>query len=335
MKLNIKMACIVMMLALMLIAPAFASTTPVLSVMDYKVVPSATVTALSTTAPLMPGDSGTIVVKIINTLQTAGAGNQTTTSSSVTNTYYLNNQPGKVESSSTSTISSDASSGAANIKFVNLIADGPIKVQNQPYVDVGYLGPGDSVQFEFTIKADDGATDGKYFLMLKVKTDYDGAYINQAIPVVIDSTPIKMVLNDAPAVLGTGKNNIVIDVVNYRPNGVTSASVVPTGDQFVFKPRQEYTVGNIGSGEMYTVSFDTAIKNGTYNSSPSFVVRYKNGDNWHESAPLTVHLEPKTSAVVAQSGDSNGILYLFGAILVLVVLVGGIFLYMKSKRSKK
>jgi hypothetical protein len=88
---------------------------------------------------------------------------------------------------------------------------------------------GDSARCEFTIKVDDNAADGKYYLPVSVKTDDDGVFLNQLIPVVVDSSGVKMFLNDAPSALSGSKNSIILDVVNYMPGGVNSVSVVPAG----------------------------------------------------------------------------------------------------------
>jgi hypothetical protein len=329
----VKMLGILVVLTIMLMAPAaMASASPVLVVSAIKVVPGASATTTSP-GPLMPGDTGTVVVTIMNTLKAVGQGNSTTASSSY-NYWGSHQTPDTTQTISTQ--SSDAPSGTSLVRFVNLLENGPVKVISQPYVDVGSLGMGDSATFEFAIKADENAADGKYYLPLKIKTDRDDVYINQVVPVVIDGSGVHVVLNDAPASLSTARSSIVLDVVNYRPNGVTSVSVVPTGDEFSFKPKQEYTVGNIGSGEMYTVSFDVTSKTASYNGTPSFVVKYKNGDNWHQTQPVTVHVEPKT-ATAANTGaqDNTTLLYLFGGIVLLAVIVGAIFLFMRSQRAKK
>ncbi len=193
---------------------------------------------------------------------------------------------------------------------------------------------GDSARFEFTIKVDDNAADGKYYLRISVKTDDDAVFINQVVPVVIDSSGVRMFLNDAPSALSTARSSIILDVVNYMQGGVNSVSVVPTGDEFTFKPRQEYVVGNIGAGEMYTVNFDVSSKNSSYTGSPSFVVKYKNGDNWHQSAAMTLPLTAKSNAAAASTNDS-GLIWLLGGIVVLAVIIGGLFLFMRSQRAKK
>ncbi|CAJ36587.1 hypothetical protein [Methanocella arvoryzae] len=339
MRISVKLASICLMLVLLLTitTPAFAATTnPVLSVTGTTVAPVASVTPTTATAPLMPGDTGTVVVTLTNTLKSPGTGNTTVITESHQNVYPPTAGSGITTTRQTQTSSSDGSSGACELKFVNLLSEGPIHVQNAAYTDVGYLGLGDSAQFQFTIKVDDSAADGKYYLPLKVKTDNDECYVNQVVPVVIDSTQPRLVLNDAPSKLGTSRGNIIIDVVNYRSSGINSASVIPEGAEFTFKPRAEYTVGSIGAGEMYTVTFETSSKNATYTGNPSFVLKYKNGDNWHQTAPLVVGMEPKTDAAAAgNGGGDNTLLILGGVILVVLVLIGGVYLFMRSQRSKK
>ncbi len=333
MRLMTKTLSILAVLTILLMTPALAATTkPVLVMTDYKVAPGSSV---ATTGPLMPGDTGTVVVTIANSLKSSGTGTSTTQSD--TSNYGAGISNGIAtpnHQSTTTTQSSDAPAGSIAVKFVGLQENGPVKIISQPYTNPGSLGMGDSGRFEFTIKVDDNAADGKYYLPVSVKTDDDGVFLNQLIPVVVDSSGVKMFLNDAPSALSGSKNSIILDVVNYMPGGVNSVSVVPTGAEFTFKPRQEYVVGNIGAGEMYTVNFDVASKNGSYTGSPTFVVKYKNGDNWHQSAAMTLPLTAKADAAAATT-DNSALLYLVLGIVVLAVIVGGLFLFMRSQRAKK
>ena len=331
MRLMIKTLSILAVLAILLMTPALAATTkPVLVMTDNRAAPGASVT---TAGPLMPGDTGTVIVTITNTLKSPGAGTTTTVTESANNWDGTHQTPTNTWSRSTQ--SSDGSSGSVAIKFVGLQENGPVRVVSQSYTNPGCLGMGDSARFEFTIEADDNAADGKYYLPISVRTDDEAVYLNQYVPVVIDSSGVRMFLNDAPSALSGSKNSIILDVVNYMPGGVNSVSVVPAGAEFTFKPLQEYVVGNIGAGEMYTVNFDIASKNASYTGSPSFVVKYKNGDNWHQSAPLTLPLTAKSNTAASATTDNSALLYLIGGIVLLCVIVGGLFLFMRSQRAKK
>jgi hypothetical protein len=331
MKFNMKWLSVLVMLAVLLMTPALAATAkPVLVLADYKVAPAATVSATNA-GPLMPGDTGTVVVTITNTLKSPGTGTQTQ-ETDTQNYYTTSNTVGRIMATTTS--SSDTPSGSAAIKFVGLQENGPVKVVSQPYTNPGYLGMGDSARFEFTVQADSNAAPGKYELPLTVKTDDDGVFLNVRVPVVIEDSGVRMVINDAPKSIGTGKSSVVIDVINYLPGGVNAVSVIPSGDAFSFKPLQEYTVGSIGAGEMYTVTFDVSSRNASSSGTPSFIVKYKNGDNWHQWGPVSLKIDESGSSV-ATTADNSGLIYLLGGIVLLAVLVGGLFLYMQGKRAKK
>jgi len=326
-----KALSILVVLAILLMTPALAATAkPVLVLTDYKVAPGASVVS---SGPLMPGDTGTVVVTIANSLKSPGTGTTTTITESANNWDGTHQTPTNTWSKQTQ--SSDGSAGSIAVKFVGLQDNGPVKVISQPYTNPGSLGMGDTARCEFTIKVDDNAADGKYYLPVSVKTDDEEVFLNQYVPVIVDSSGVRMYLNDAPSALSGSKNTVILDVVNYMPGGVNSVSVVPAGAEFTFKPLQEYVVGNIGAGEMYTVNFEIASKNASYTGSPTFVIKYKNGDNWHQSAALTLPLTAKSDAASAAATDSSGLLYLIGGIVVLAVIVGGLFLFMRGQRAKK
>jgi hypothetical protein len=332
MKFNMKWLSILVVLAVLLMTPALAATVkPVLVMAEYKVAPGASLLTASP-GPLMPGDKGTVVVTIANTLKSPGTG--TTTQQTDTQNYYSSTGTGPGRVLSTTTSSSDTPSGCTTLKLVSLQESGPVKVVSQPYVNPGCLGMGDSARFEFTISVDQGAAVGKYYLPITVKTDDDAVYLNQYVPVVVDDSGVRMVISDAPKSVGTGRSSVVIDVINYLPGGVSAVSVLPSGDSFSFKPLQEYTVGSIGANEMYTVTFDVSSRNASYSGSPSFIVKYKNGDNWHQWGPVSLKLDATSSAVAATS-DNSGLLILIGGIVLIAVIVGGLFLYMQGKRAKK
>jgi hypothetical protein len=321
-----KVLGILVVLVLLMAVPAQSETgKPSVAVGDVKVTPAA----------LIPGDTGTITITLSNPMKSL-SGESTTT----TNTYNFG--PGEsnglmtpAHTSSTSVVSSSAPDGAVVLKEVTLLADPPLQVTSRQFADVGRLGMGDMAKFTFTFKVDDNAADGIYPMTLKIRTDDDGVYLNYPLSVEVDSSPLKVVINDAPKSFSTTKKSVILDIVNLRSNGVTGVSVVPAGDEFMFKPMQEYVVGNIGPGEMYTVQFDVTSKNSTYSGDPSFKVIYLNGDNWHETDVKTIYSDHGASDPATPAGGDNMLLYLLGLILVAAVGLGGIFLYMRGKRAKR
>ena len=328
MKLSIKLVGILAMLAIVLMTaiPAVAdSGKPSVAVSDFKVTP----------AVLMSGDTGTITLKVTNP-NTALAGS--TTSDSNTYNYGTGYSQGAsiTHSQTTTTSSSNAPDGAVVLKEVTLVADAPIHVTSQQqYLDWGRLGMGNSAPFSFTIKVDDNAADGTYPLTLKVRTDDSVIYLNYALSVQVDNSQPKVILNDAPGSFTTATQSVVIDILNVRPNQVDSVSVIPTGSDFVFKPIQEYAVGSIGAGQLYTVQFSVSAKNASYSGNPSFKLIYQNGDNWHQTDSLTVYSNHNSAlAATADKGD-NSLLYLVLIILAAAVILGGVYMYMRSKRAKR
>lgn len=325
MKLPLKLLGILAVLVLLIAVPVYSeSGKPSVAVGDVKVTPAA----------LMPGDTGTITITLSNPPKSLSGESTTTTN---TYNYGAGESNGLVtpsHQSTTSVSSSSAPDGAVILKEVTLLADAPIHVTSKQFSDVGRLGMGDTAKFTFTVKVDDNAADAMYPLTLKIRTDDSDVYLNYPLSVEVDSSPLKVVLNDAPKSFSTTKKSVILDIVNLRPNGVIGVSVVPTGDDFVFKPMQEYIVGNIGPGEMYTVQFDVTSKNATYNGNPSFKVVYMNGDNWHEAGPMTVYSDHSFSEAAPAVND-NMLLYVLGLIVVVAAALGGVFLYMRGKRVKR
>lgn len=327
MKLSIKLVGILAMLIVVLMAavPAgAASGKPSVAVGDVKVSPSA----------LMPGDTGTVTITLSNPLKSL-AGDTTSDS----NTYnYGTGTSGQMSighSQTTTTTSTSAPDGAIVLKEVALIADAPLHVTSKSFNDIGRLGMGDNAQLVFTIKVDANVPDGTYPMTLKIRTDDSDIYLNYPISVQVNSASLKVVVNDAPKSFSTTKKSVILDIVNLRPNGVTGVSVVPAGDDFTFKPMQEYVVGSIGSGELYTVQFDVTSKNATYTGNPSFKVVFMNGENWHEAAPITIYSDYSTAAAAPANTGDNSLLYLGGIVVVAILVLGGIFLYMRGKRAKR
>lgn len=322
----LKVLGILAVLMLVAAVPAYADTgKPSIAVSDVSVSPTA----------LMPGDTGTITVRLSNPTTSLAEESKTQTD---TYNYGAGESSGMAtpsHQSTTSVTSKSAPDGALMLKEVMLIADAPIHVTSkQQYLDLGRLGMGDTFQpLKFTIKVDDNAADGIYQLTLKIRTNDDGVYQNCPVYVTVNSKPLKVVLNDAPQAFSTARKTVVLDIVNLRPNAVDGVSVVPGGEDFVFKPIQEYVVGSIGAGELYTVQFDVTAKNSSYSGNPSFKVVYKNGDNWHETEPLVVYTDHRSAVAAPASAGNDMLLYVLGIIAVVAVIFGGIYVYMKGRRK--
>ncbi|HTX43235.1 MAG TPA: hypothetical protein VMC61_00800, partial [Methanocella sp.] len=268
-----------LLVASIVVAPAGADTARAsVSVTDVQVSPAA----------LMPGDTGTITITLANG-QKALAGS--TTTSSDTYNYAPGTSGGMTTPSHvsvSSTTSSNAPDGSFIIKEVTLLADAPIRVVSNGFNDVGRMGMGDTARFTFTIKADDNAADTVYTLTLKVRTDDGEIYLNYPVKVQVDSDAPQLFVSDyAETYNGTENNKVSLDVVNPRGTPIDSVKVIASGDEFVFEP-QDFFIGTLKAGDMYTAEFTVDSRGDTYGSVPQFVMVYRNGDNWHQTAPVTV-----------------------------------------------
>ncbi|MCD1295437.1 hypothetical protein CUJ83_10545 [Methanocella sp. CWC-04] len=327
MKFGLKCFSIFVLLAVLLSVPAFAgSVKPTLAIVGDPVVDPGS---------LMAGDTGEITFTITNSLKTVTGGETTT----VTDTYNYgsgtsNGLTTPSHTQTTTTTNSDLPD-PIKIEKVSLISEAPVRVISAPFENVGCLGAGDIAKFTFLVKADDNAPDGVYFLKLMVTTDNSDVFLNYPVYVKVDNSGVKMVLSESPKAFTTVKKSVVFDVFNLRSNTIKSVSVVPVGDEFAFKPVQEYIIGDIGAGEMYTVQFDVSSKNSSYNGNPQFKVVYKNGNNWHESEPMTVYADSVDTQSTASNANDQTLLYVLGFIAVAAILLGLVYFFMRGKRSKK
>ena len=329
MKLSMKLVGVLAMLIMVLMAatPAFADTgKPSLTVGTTTVTPSA----------FMPGDTGTITITIQNPAASL-AGASTTQSDTYNYAAGVSNgMTTPTHSSTTSTTSSSAPDGSVMLKEVTLLADAPVHVTSQQqFLDTGRLGMGESATFTFTVTVDSNAANGRYPLTLKLRTDDSGIYLNYPLTIQVDDSQPKVILNDAPASFSTSTQSVVIDILNVRPDQVDSVSVVPSGTDFTFKPIQEYAVGSIGAGQLYTVQFSVIAKNASYDGNPSFKLVYQNGNNWHQTDPLTVYTTHNAATAASTDKGDNSLLYLVLIILVVAIVLGGIYMYMRGKRAKR
>ncbi|MCD1294683.1 hypothetical protein CUJ83_06675 [Methanocella sp. CWC-04] len=327
MKFSLKCLSIFVLLAVLLSVPAFAgSVKPTLVVLGDPAINPGT---------LMAGDTGEITVTITNSLKITTAGETKTTTD--TYNYGPGTSNGLTTPSHTQTTTTTSSELPESIRLdkVTLSSDGPVRVVSQSFENVGYLGAGDMAKFTFLVRADSNAQDGVYYLKFKVTTGDEAVFLNYPVRVEVDNSGVKMVLSESPKAFTTVKKSVVFDVFNLRSNGIKSVSVVPVGDEFAFKPVQEYIIGDIGAGEMYTVQFDVSSKNSSYNGNPQFKVVYKNGNNWHESEPMTVYADSVDTQSSASNANDQTLLYVLGFVGVAAVLLGLVYFFMRGKRAKK
>lgn len=245
------------------IIPVAGDTTvrPTVAV-DYKIEP----------AVLMPGDTGTITVFLKNM---------------ATGEVYVK------ENDETFDMNAYLVSAA-------LGGDDNIEALDKGYTNIGLLGPNDTIQLIFNVKAKADATDGVHFLNFELVGGSEMYDLNYKIPVKIDKRELKIIKSNIPSTVINEVSNITVDVVNTRSNDISGVIVTPVCDDLIFTP-SEIFVGDISPGNKSTMTFTfntIGIGNGTKNIS--FSATYFNGDNLHKAQDngTTVNIVDKSALLL-------------------------------------
>lgn len=232
-------------------------------------------------------------------------------------------------SASEYTIEMDGSDYSMNaqIQSAELSGEEYVTVTSDPYYNVGIIGPGDSVELAYNVNVDSTAPDGTYFLDFNLKGSARLYSLNLKIPITVDSSNIDAVLSEVPQ-LNPGE--IILSVANNRPNTVNAASVIPVGNAS-FEPA-EYFIGTMDPDELFTVKFD--MKENTEQNDILFKLRFKNGNNWHESDALTVTFNETKISQVRMETESSLNLTVIALLAIMFMFIAGFFVFMKHKRAK-
>lgn len=280
-------------LVLMLMQPSIADN-------DITVRPSVMVDYSIDPAYLMPDDEGTVTVTLKNAA----------TDYSYTVPVDDNNN--------------EIFDLTAQVIDASLLGNSNVQVTSSSYYDVGLLGPGDTIDFAFSIKVDKDTKDGIYFLDFVFVGGGDMYDVKWKIPVTIESSGIKII----NAETSDNSDFIVLDIANTRPNTIKSVNIVPLTDGVVFEPAQ-YFIGTMDSDEMFTIQFDIMPDDGI--DHIDFKAQFKNGNNWHESDIQTVQVNNSKPTTVIQT-ESNPLLVI-GIVGGLFAVIIVFFVIMRKRRS--
>ena len=171
----------------------------------------------------------------------------------------------------------------AYVASASLDGNGDLQILDKSYTDIGLLGPGDTLKLTFTVRARENATTGIHFTDLTIVGGSDMNDFNYRIPVKIDDRNVKVIMSNFPSTLMNEVSTISVDVVNRRPNDVTSVIVTPHAKGMTFSP-SDYFIGGIPEGNKSTATFtfNTMASEEGY-TDVSFTASYFNGDNLHNS----------------------------------------------------
>lgn len=231
-------------------------------------------------------------------------------------------------SASEYTIKMDGSDYSMNaqIRSAELSGDDFVEVAGGPYLDVGIIAPGDSIELPYIIRVKNNTPDGTYLLNFNLKGSARLYSLNLKIPVRVESSSIETALSVTPKL---NPDNVILNVANNRPNTINAATVIPVGNA-TFEPA-EYFIGTMQPDELFTVKFDLKGNNDLHDIK--FKLKFKNGDNWHESDEMTVMLN---DSKMQQSPSTYNPLSMQTAVIFAVpfIMIGGLFVVMRRRRAK-
>jgi hypothetical protein len=197
----------------------------------------------------------------------------------------------------TVTVKNMESLKSVNIKDARMLSR-DIKVLSDSYFNIGRLGPGESLNLTFTIKAI--CPDGIYYPRILVEGE-DAQNIRYSIPVTVDSSSLTIGIKDFPGdIFKEERARIELVVGNPRQNTVTAVKIVTEELEVI---PSEVFIGMLSADESKVASFNfTPQTKGAH--VLNFKLEFKNGDNHHSTdlgVPLDV-TESKKSAELILTG---------------------------------
>ncbi|MEA3293702.1 MAG: hypothetical protein U9P81_01825 [Euryarchaeota archaeon] len=248
---------------------------------------------------LMPGDEGTVTVTLKNAAKTYSY-----------SVFVDENEEEVFELS-------------AQVLDASLLSTDNIQVTSDSYHDVGLLGPGDTIDFTYSINIDQDAEDGIHFLNFVFVGGGDMYDVRWKVPVTVDSSQIEIISTESL----DGSHYVVLDIANTRPNTINAVTIIPVTENVTFEPAQ-YFIGTMDSDEMFTIRFDIDTDDDI--DQIRIKASFKNGNNWHESAIQTFGMNNSKPGTAIES-ESNPLIIIgiVGGILVVLVVF---FVIMRRRR---
>jgi hypothetical protein len=183
------------------------------------------------------------------------------------------------------------------VKGANLYLKELTTLNYNTYASSGTIGPGNSMDFTFTLQAD--PPDGVYYP--KLHLDLGGESFRYYIPIRIESTPIDISIVDRPDVFSEGvKDEIILVIGNPRENTLSGISVTPSADG-IETTQTKVFIGDLNPGKSAQVTFQvTPLHEGDL----TFLVEYRNGMNKHNDT-ITIPLQFGNDKLAARPMINN------------------------------
>ena len=243
-----------------------------------------------------------ILVLILSTIAGAAAAAETTPPAeaqiAVTNVTVNPNTLMRGDTGTVTVEIKNTGSSSVAISRAELYPNGIAVINDKTYNSVGTIGPGNTMSFTFTVRADgqDGIYYPTFYLDLR-----DSGSIRYSVPVTVESTEIRVSVVDAPETYPAGsQDTIVLSIGNPREGSVNGVTVTPSGEG-VTNTRTAVFLGALAPDEMKNASFEITASQST---ELTFDVSYRNGINEHHTT-LTVPVEVGGRAVAPDMVVNN------------------------------
>jgi len=250
----------VLILILALLAAGLASS--------YEYRMPVNIEARTTPSVLLPGDEAILAIDLANGAASYGTGRDAGAGSSAYGTLL-----------------------STPLNKTVLMSTEDLKVLTEDSSELGMIGPNDRVTVYYKILASDNISSGTHLLDFSVSGGYDMTTIKRNLLVKVDRTAVSLARAETDA------STFNLNVANPRENTLNAVTIVPSAEGVIFSP-DEYYIGTMDPDEVFTISFGIASEDEKndlkYPAKLSFVARFKNGDNWHNSEPyFTMYAPPE------------------------------------------
>ncbi|GAB7016367.1 COG1361 S-layer family protein [Methanogenium cariaci] len=166
---------------------------------------------------------------------------------------------------------------------------------DENYGSVGSIGPGNSLDFTFTITAD--APDGIYYPLFYLDLR-DASSLRYRVPVKVENSGLSLSVTDQPDAFTSGKKeDVTIMVGNPRENTVNGVVITPETNGYETTETSHF-IGILAPDQAAEATFSVTPYT---EDAMEFTVHYRNGMNDHEittSVPVVFGIDRKQAEAV-------------------------------------
>jgi len=163
---------------------------------------------------------------------------------------------------------------------------------------VSYIGPGSSITYSFSIKAD--PPDGTTYALFSIGTK-DGGSIHYPIIIKVDSTDVKAYVSETPDAFScSAQESVNLTIINPRAGAIKNMQITPSGNGIVVTPSTKY-ISSLDGQSSVDVSFSVTAEQ---ESDLTFHVTYDNGGTQH-TTDVVLHVKFGTDKSAAVPTVNN------------------------------